>query len=167
MGIYQLSLIIIYFKNATKVIYKYVAYNILKKVNDTKFQWFPKTGYKVWYCQITRILQRNYKNKKIKSYRKKFINFLPAGVGGLAFNTLEAPFDDIKVREAFCHLWDVEKLMDKLKKQKNLLDKFESTNHLIIDVPKKTNGSAHAATTMNNLGPVKKFLSDSIIVVPL
>lgn len=46
--------------------------------------------------------------------RKKFINFLPAGVGGLAFNTLEAPFDDIKVRKAFCHLWDVEKLMDKL-----------------------------------------------------
>jgi len=46
--------------------------------------------------------------------RKKFINFLPAGVGGLAFNTLEAPFDDVKVRKAFCHLWDVEKLMDKL-----------------------------------------------------
>ena len=46
--------------------------------------------------------------------RKKFINFLPAGVGGLAFNTLEAPFDDIRVRKAFCHLWDVEKLMDKL-----------------------------------------------------
>jgi len=46
--------------------------------------------------------------------RKKFINFLPAGVGGLAFNTLEAPFDDLRVRKAFCHLWDVEKLMDKL-----------------------------------------------------
>ena len=35
--------------------------------------------------------------------------------------------------------YESEKLMDKLKKQKNLLDKFESTNHLIIDVPKKTN----------------------------
>jgi len=31
------------------------------------------------------------------------------------------------------------RLMDKLKNQKNLLDKFESTNHIIIDVPKKKN----------------------------
>ena len=46
--------------------------------------------------------------------RKKYINFAPAGVGGIAFNTLEEPFSNIKVREAFCHLWDVEKLMDKL-----------------------------------------------------
>ena len=35
--------------------------------------------------------------------------------------------------------YESEKLMDKLKKQKNLLEKFESTNHIIIDVPKKTN----------------------------
>ena len=35
--------------------------------------------------------------------------------------------------------YESEKLMDKLKKQKNLIEKFESTNHLIIDVPKKTN----------------------------
>ena len=35
------------------------------------------------------------------------------------------------------------------------------------EVPRKTNGNAHAAITINNLGPVKKFLSDSIIVVTL
>ena len=46
--------------------------------------------------------------------RKKYINFQPAGVSGIAFNSLEEPFSDIRVREAFCHLWDVEKLMDKL-----------------------------------------------------
>ena len=46
--------------------------------------------------------------------RKKYINFQPAGVSGIAFNTLEEPFSDIRVRKAFCHLWDVEKLMDKL-----------------------------------------------------
>ena len=34
--------------------------------------------------------------------------------------------------------YESEKLMDKLRKEKNLLNKFESTNHLIIDVPKKT-----------------------------
>ena len=35
--------------------------------------------------------------------------------------------------------YESEKLMDKLNNQKALLDKFESTNHIIIDVPKKTN----------------------------
>ena len=35
--------------------------------------------------------------------------------------------------------YDSEKLMDKLRTQKDLLEKFESTNHIIIDVPKKTN----------------------------
>ena len=34
-------------------------------------------------------------------------------------------------------------------------------------VPKKTNGIAQISTTTNNLGPVRKFLSDSIIVAIL
>ena len=34
--------------------------------------------------------------------------------------------------------YESEKLMDKLKNQKTLLDKLESTNHIIIDVPIKT-----------------------------
>ena len=46
--------------------------------------------------------------------RQKFLNFKAEGVGGVAFNTLEEPFNDIRVREAFCHLYDVEKLLDKL-----------------------------------------------------
>ena len=46
--------------------------------------------------------------------RKKFINYNPKGVSGIAFNTLEPPFNDIKVREAFTYLWDVDKLIDKL-----------------------------------------------------
>ena len=46
--------------------------------------------------------------------REKYLNFLPTGISGIAFNTLEEPFNDIRVREAFCHLYNVEKLMDKL-----------------------------------------------------
>ena len=34
--------------------------------------------------------------------------------------------------------YESEKSMNQLKKHKNLLDTFESTNHIIIDVPKKT-----------------------------
>ena len=35
--------------------------------------------------------------------------------------------------------YESDKLMNKLNNQRNLLAKFESTNHIIIDVPKKTN----------------------------
>jgi len=35
--------------------------------------------------------------------------------------------------------YESEQLMSKLKKQNSLLQKFESTNHLVIDVPKNTN----------------------------
>ena len=31
-------------------------------------------------------------------------------------------------------------MLEKLKNQKDVLEKFESTNNIIIDVPKKTNG---------------------------
>jgi len=44
--------------------------------------------------------------------RQKFINYKPEGPGGISFNTRKFPFDDIKVREAFCHLWDIDYLMD-------------------------------------------------------
>ena len=33
------------------------------------------------------------------------------------------------------------------------------------EVPRNTKGNAQAAITINNLGPVKKFLSDSIIAI--
>ena len=48
--------------------------------------------------------------------------------------------------------YESEKLMDKLKKQKNILEKFESTNHIIIDVPKKTNREVwdNIANTIEN-----------------
>ena len=46
--------------------------------------------------------------------RKKFINFKPTGVGGISFNTAEPPFDKLNTRKAFAHLWDLDKLLDKL-----------------------------------------------------
>jgi len=49
--------------------------------------------------------------------------------------------------------YESEKLMDKLKNQKSLLEKFESTNHIIIDVPKKTNREVwdNIANTIENV----------------
>ena len=45
-----------------------------------------------------------------------------------------------------------EKLIEKLKKQKNLINKLESTNHIIIDVPEKTNSEVwdHIANTIES-----------------
>ena len=35
--------------------------------------------------------------------------------------------------------YESSKLMDKMKKQKNLFETFESNNSFVIDIPKKTN----------------------------
>ena len=35
--------------------------------------------------------------------------------------------------------YESSKLMDKMKKQKKLLEAFESNNSMVIDIPKKTN----------------------------
>ena len=45
-----------------------------------------------------------------------------------------------------------EKLIEKLKKQKNLFNKLESTNHIIIDVPENTNREVwdHIANTIES-----------------
>lgn len=46
--------------------------------------------------------------------KNKIFNYKPLGTSGLAFNTLEEPFNDIKVREAFQYLWNIDELIDKL-----------------------------------------------------
>ena len=65
--------------------------------------------------------------------RAKIITNLPVGPGGLAFNARAWPFDDIRVRKAFCHLWDVESLNKKLffneYYRKNSLYAFSQFEH--------------------------------------
>jgi ABC-type transport system substrate-binding protein len=45
---------------------------------------------------------------------RKIFNQSPQGFSGLAFNMREKPFDDRRVRLAFCHLFNRERLMEKL-----------------------------------------------------
>ena len=44
----------------------------------------------------------------------KIFNSLPKGPSGIVFNTRQEPWDDIRVRKAFAHLFDVEKLNKRL-----------------------------------------------------
>ncbi len=46
--------------------------------------------------------------------KRKIFNFNPQGFSGIAFNTQEAPFDDLRVREAFLLLWNVDQLIEKM-----------------------------------------------------
>jgi len=46
--------------------------------------------------------------------QRRVFNEAPEGIMGLAFNTRKPPFKDIRVREAFCYLFNREKLFKKL-----------------------------------------------------
>lgn len=46
--------------------------------------------------------------------KRKIFNENPNGVSGICFNMRNSPFDDIRVRQAFAHLYDREKFNEKL-----------------------------------------------------
>ncbi len=66
-----------------------------------------------WWAE--RFTAENYDQiKRGLVQKRKIFNYRPIGVGGKAFNTLQWPFDDIRVRKAFTYLQDIDKLIDKL-----------------------------------------------------
>ncbi len=58
--------------------------------------------------------------------RRKVYTKEPQGFGGLVFNMRVPPFDDLRVRKAFCYLFNRERLMEKLfYRQYDFVDSYE------------------------------------------
>jgi microcin C transport system substrate-binding protein len=71
-----------------------------------------------WVDELDRepVIQKGWVQKR------KIFNKNPEGYGGFCFNVRQKPFDDIRVREAFAHLFNREKLFEKI-----LLYQYEYT----------------------------------------
>lgn len=74
------------------------------------------------------------KNENVKRgllQRRKIYNFDPKGTSGLAFNTRKAPFNDIKVRQAFAHFWNIDLLNKEifLMEYERVVSYFQGSNY--------------------------------------
>ena len=65
-----------------------------------------------WWVERFNDKQDEIKNGWVQKI--KIFNFLPKGPSGIVFNTQKTPFDDIRIRKAFTHLFDVDKLNKRL-----------------------------------------------------
>jgi microcin C transport system substrate-binding protein len=70
----------------------------------SRAQWWVERFTKEKYSEIN-----NGWVQKVKIY-----NYLPKGPSGVVFNTQKKPYDDIRIRKAFAHLFDVDKLNKRL-----------------------------------------------------
>jgi len=90
--------------------------------------------------------------------RKKIYNKAPNGVGGIALNSLEEPFNDKRVREAFCYLWDIDKLIDKLFYDEYVRKNsyFPGSDYENPSNPKQTYNPEKAIKLLRDAGWIKK-----------
>jgi microcin C transport system substrate-binding protein len=82
-------------------------YEMFKK---GELDWYVVNRAKRWVDEMPK--EEIVKNGWVK--RRKIYTDGPQGFGGIAFNMREKPFDDKRVRLAFAHLFNREKLMEKM-----------------------------------------------------
>lgn len=81
---------------------------------------FKKGELDFYYCNVARRWHQEFIADQIPAIKNNWIirqriyTDAPVGLGGITFNLREKPFDDIRVRKAFCMLYNREKFMDKL-----------------------------------------------------
>ena len=73
---------------------------------------YPWSRAQYW---VQRFTKENY-NEIDKGWiqKVKIYNYLPKGPSGIVFNTQIEPYDDVRIRKAFAHLFDVDKLNKRL-----------------------------------------------------
>ncbi len=84
----------------------------LEKFKKGDFDYYEPSRAQWWKEELNAENIDNIKRGLIQ--KRKIFNSKPLGTSGLVFNTLEAPFDDIKVRKAFAYAWNVDELNEKL-----------------------------------------------------
>lgn len=84
----------------------------LEKFKAGEFDLYIPSRAQWWHQELTPESVDDIKRGLIQ--KQKIFNYKPLGTSGLAFNTLEEPFNNIKVRQAFEYLWNVDQLMEKL-----------------------------------------------------
>lgn len=81
---------------------------------------FKKGMLDLYMVNMARRWHEKFIPEKIEAIKKNWIvrqriyNERPNGVGGMAFNLREAPFNDIRVRKAFAYLYNRKKMLKKL-----------------------------------------------------
>lgn len=103
-------------------------------------------------------LEANDDVKRGLMQKVKMYNFNPKGMSGLAFNTKEAPFDDIKVRKAFSMLWNFDQLNEKLffgEYVKNV-SYYQNSVYQNMNNPAQKYNPTAAATLLKEAGWEKK-----------
>ncbi|MGB0840114.1 MAG: ABC transporter substrate-binding protein, partial [Chitinophagales bacterium] len=84
----------------------------LEKVKKGEFDFHTIQRAQWWKEELTADKDDNLKRNLLQ--KVKVFNFKPAGTQSLMLNTLEPPFDDINVRKAMGHLWNIEESVEKL-----------------------------------------------------
>jgi microcin C transport system substrate-binding protein len=97
---------------------------------ELTYQMFKKGDVDSYQVTIAKRWVQDYPNEDVvkKGWvkRRKIFNQAPRGFSGLAFNMREKPFDDKRVRRAFCHLFNRERLIEKLfLNQYDFLNSYE------------------------------------------
>ncbi len=83
---------------------------VFEKFKKSEIDWFRVQKAQRWVEEIPKedLVQKGWVQ------RRKIFNKSPQGVQGLAFNMRKAPFSDKRMRLAFAHLFNRERLMEKL-----------------------------------------------------
>lgn len=106
-------------QNAGKFNFDYIRFDVVPD-KTIEFEKLKKGELDlVELTSITRVdnwfgLDKNEKFQQGLILKRDIFNEYPSGVRGICFNMRKAPFDDIRIRKAFAHLFDRQKFVEKL-----------------------------------------------------